>query len=155
MRNGFISYAHEDHAVLGRFLSHLASTEQHCAVKFWADTAIDPGRKWPGEIAAAIAGADVLLMLVSAYTWTSSYINDTEWPLIKQRTDAGALLVPVLVKPCFLPAYLTDIQGVPTKGQTIKAITAWPKQEIALHTANKQLRVALVTHFRRLDGARS
>lgn len=29
--------------VLGRFLSHLASTEQHCGLTFWADTAIDPG----------------------------------------------------------------------------------------------------------------
>jgi hypothetical protein len=152
MRNGFISYSHRDHAVLGRFLSHLASTEQHCGVKFWADTAIDPGRKWPGEIEAAIAAADVVLMLVSAYTWSSSYINDTEWPLIEKRVQAGVLLVPVLAKPCELPPYLSDIQAIPTKDKIIKAITTWPKQEVALDVANKQLRGALTRHFQRMDG---
>ena len=152
MRNGFISYAHEDHAVLSRLLKHLVATEERCQVKFWVDTDIDPGRKWPGEIDEAIARSDVILMLVSPDSYASRFIAEKEWPEIKKRYDAGALLVPVQIRPSFMPDYLEDFEAVPSVGKRVKPVSKWKTLGDGLHAVNLQLHDAVTNYFRRLAG---
>lgn len=64
--HGFISYAHDDHAMFQSFRKHLRATERRFGIRFWADPAIDAGHHWDTEIAGRSAAADLFVFHVSA-----------------------------------------------------------------------------------------
>jgi hypothetical protein len=78
-------------------------------VRVWADTSIEAGDSWSGEIDEAIEQAFAALLLVSPDFLASDFIVERELPALNRR---GATLVPVLVRACLwdgLPL-LADVQ---------------------------------------------
>jgi len=82
---GFISYAHDDIRMFGRFRKHLTATEQAYGIPFWADERIAAGHHWDDEIQQAIDAADLFILLFSPAYIASTYISAREIPAIAAR----------------------------------------------------------------------
>ncbi|MFD7658013.1 TIR domain-containing protein [Actinosynnema sp. NPDC059797] len=111
----FVCYSHRDTRWLQRLQVHLRPLE----LDLWSDRRIELGDRWQREITKALARAKAALVLVSADSLASDYINSVELPalLAAAETD-GCRIVPVLVGPSMFhrtPA-LSRFQGVPAAG---------------------------------------
>jgi tetratricopeptide (TPR) repeat protein len=96
----FISYSHRDRAVLERLQVHLAPFVRDGRIDPWDDTRIQPGARWEGEIQHALATARVAVLLVSADFLASSFVSETELPVLLARAENdGVVILPVIVGP--------------------------------------------------------
>ena len=97
----FISYSHKDKDYLSRLLVHLRPLEKNGLIDAWNDSRIAAGAKWKQEIEKALEQAAVAVLLVSADFLASSFIVDNELPpLLKNASDKGTVILPIVVKPC-------------------------------------------------------
>ncbi|MBM3496160.1 MAG: TIR domain-containing protein, partial [Armatimonadetes bacterium] len=92
----FISYSHKDSRELERLKVHLRPYEWSGAVDAWDDQRLVPGQQWLDEIKAAIAVADVAVLLVSPDFLASRFIRDNELPPLL----AGKRVIWVAVSHC-------------------------------------------------------
>lgn len=148
MVHGFISYAHADHGLLTDFHGRLKPDERLGMPDYWADTSLTAGQKWNTEIAAAIARAEIFLLLLTSRFLESEYIYHTELPAIRTRvTECEGLIVPVLLKPCMWEQHLGEYQAVPTNAGRAVYVVDWPSLDHGYHAAHLQLHVALKRHW--------
>jgi hypothetical protein len=110
----FVCYSHQDAYWLTRLQVHL----KPLPLDVWSDRRIGLGDQWHREITAALARAKAALVLVSADSLASDYINSEELPrLLAAAEEGGCRIIPVLVGPSLFhetPA-LSRFQGVPAK----------------------------------------
>ncbi|MER5263005.1 TIR domain-containing protein [Actinosynnema sp. NPDC002837] len=110
----FVCYSHQDAHWLTRLQVHL----KPLPLDVWSDRRIELGDQWHREITAALARAKAALVLVSADSLASDYINSEELPrLLAAAEEGGCRIIPVLVGPSLFhetPA-LSRFQGVPAK----------------------------------------
>ncbi|MEU4442976.1 TIR domain-containing protein [Actinosynnema sp. NPDC050801] len=110
----FVCYSHQDAYWLNRLQVHLKPLR----LDVWSDRRIELGDQWHREITAALARAKVALVLVSADSLASDYINSEELPrLLAAAEEGGCRVIPVLVGPSLFdetPA-LNRFQGVPAQ----------------------------------------
>ena len=127
MRNGFISYAHEDHRLFQEFRKHLRAIERGFGIGFWSDERLDVGYHWGREILSHIETADLFVLLISPAFLASDYICDKELPAIEARHAASdqALILPVVLEPCFWQLIGAHWQAAPTEHGSVKAIASW------------------------------
>jgi hypothetical protein len=94
----FFSYAHKD---AGKWLEmvKLKLRVQETAGKLdvWGDWDIRSSEVWDYKIRDAVATADVALVLLSDHFFDSRYIQNDEWPAIKDRFTAGGLRIITVV----------------------------------------------------------
>jgi hypothetical protein len=104
----FVCYAHVDNEGvtakerwLDRLLEHLVPVRlQHDAV-IWSDRELESGDTWHETIQAQLQAAKAGVLLVSPSFLASTYIRNSELPvLLKRRKDSGLLILPLLVRPC-------------------------------------------------------
>jgi tetratricopeptide (TPR) repeat protein len=81
----FVSYSREDAGWMERFVKMLEPERRGLGLEVWFDTAIVAGREWRADIEAAIARADVALLLVSSDFLASSFIVEQELPALVAR----------------------------------------------------------------------
>lgn len=123
---GFISYAHDDHAMLDRFRVHLAALGEPFGLTFWSDESLRAGHHWNPKILDAINQADAFLLPVSPSWIASKFIRDQERPAITApnfapedrsgtRTDLSDL------RPL---AALTALQSLNLGGTSVSNVTA-------------------------------
>jgi hypothetical protein len=74
----FISYSHKDKKWCDLFKTMSKPLERYVGLTFWSDADIEPGRKWPEKIHAALESATVAVLLVSANFLASDFIADVE-----------------------------------------------------------------------------
>jgi hypothetical protein len=97
----FISYSHADERWKNRLVRHLRVFAAQGDLAAWDDSQIEAGSDWKAAIDAALAEADVAVLLVSADFLTSPFILDHEVARILERRKAeGVRVVPLLVAPC-------------------------------------------------------
>jgi hypothetical protein len=104
----FISYAHADnensehrHRWLDRLLQHLAPLVQRRELSIWSDHDLRMGDSWHDEIGRSLDGAIAAVLLVSPAFLASSYIRNSELPvLLKKGHDVGLVIIPILLRPC-------------------------------------------------------
>ena len=127
----FVSYAHEDEAYLDdkSLLGHVRGVERDGA-RFWTDHEIPVGAKWDDEIKAALARADIAMVLVSQALLNSDYVqkNELRWFLESERTKA-LIIFPIILSPCDWKqqVWLSQRQFIPTSDQTIEEHFAEPE----------------------------
>jgi hypothetical protein len=99
---GFICYARKNMKAVKSFHDeHLRTIERQYGVDFWWDTHIEGGEAWQREVAAAIAAADIFLLMVSPQWLASDYIQTVEMAMIGPRVGSGsAIVVPILISKC-------------------------------------------------------
>ena len=128
--NVFISYAHEDEALLRQLQTHLASLKRQGLITSWYDREIVAGRDWANEIDEHIEQASVILLLVSADFIASDYCYEVEMQRALERHDAGqARVIPIVLRPVSwkgLP--FTRLQALPTDA---KPVTTWGNRDEA------------------------
>lgn len=139
--HGFISYAHDDIRLFREFRTHLRSVERAFEIDFWADTRINAGYLWDAEIRKHIDAAELFILLVSAAFLASDYIWDNELPAIRTRREATerALVLPVVLRPCYWQLVGAARQAVPTWDGMLKPIVEWHPQS----TGHDQARAAI------------
>jgi hypothetical protein len=109
----FVSYSHRDGAALARLQVHLKPLEDE--IDLWDDTRLVGGDRWAAEISAAVDGAEIAILLISADFLASSFIVRRELPsLLRAAMRDGATILPVIVGPCSYEqhAILRDFQSL-------------------------------------------
>ncbi|HEV7920271.1 MAG TPA: FxSxx-COOH system tetratricopeptide repeat protein [Thermoanaerobaculia bacterium] len=88
----FVSYAHEDHALIEELRKHLTPL-----APVWWDGEIPPGAKWNAEIERQLDEADLVLLGISADFLNSQFIREHELPRALRRSGP---VIPIILRPC-------------------------------------------------------
>ena len=93
----FVSYSHKDKAWLERVQVHLRPLARGGQMELWDDTRIKSGQRWRDEIKAALARADVAILLISADFFASDFIANNELPPLLEaaRSERGLVILGV------------------------------------------------------------
>jgi serine/threonine protein kinase len=111
----FISYSHKDAEWMERFCTQLNAIGQTHRLKTWTDHQIEPGQDWRAEIEDAMGRASVALLLTSADSLASEFIQKQEVPkLLKKHQDEGLFLYWVPLK--HAPYELSSLASIQTAG---------------------------------------
>jgi len=106
----FVSYSHKDKVWLDRLGVHLAPLTRSESLDVWDDTRLKPGTVWRDAIAAALADADVAVLLVSPDFLASPFIAEHELPHLLDRAAADGLLV------FWIPVRSSNVLNTPIAG---------------------------------------
>jgi hypothetical protein len=136
------SYAREDETLRDRLETHMSPLERAGLVRCWHDRDIRAGCDWARQIEAAIADAEVVLLLVSPDFVASDYCFTIEMRRALERHAAGsALVIPVLLRPMSIAGQpWAHLQGVP---RDLRAVTLWPNQDEALACVVREVLAAI------------
>lgn len=106
MRHIFVSYCRED----GEFSRQLETEIYQSGFRAWRDQALSAGEDWRSEIDTGVRDALAVVVLVSAASIRSAYVN-YEWAF---ALGCGIPVVPVLLEPLEgdLPERLAVLRGV-------------------------------------------
>ena len=98
----FVSYSHRDKPRwLERVQKHLKPLARDGKLDLWDDTRIRAGERWRQEIEAALARADVAILLISADFYASAFIATEELPplLEAEQSERGLKILGVHIDP--------------------------------------------------------
>jgi hypothetical protein len=99
--NVFVSYSHGDSGWLEKLRAYVAPLERRKVFTLWADTQIQPGKRWQAEIREAIEAAKAAILLVSKKFMESDYIAGIELPrILSAERKRGITILPVMISPC-------------------------------------------------------
>ncbi len=140
--NVFISYAHEDEALLRQLETHLGLLKQQRLIATWYDRQIPAGTDWAGAIDAHLEQASIILLLVSADFLASRYCYEVEMKRALARHEAGqARVIPIMLRHAdWKDAPFTHLQALPTDA---RAITSWGNQDEAFANVAAGIRRAI------------
>jgi hypothetical protein len=146
---GFISYAHDDHALFEEFRKHLNVVALAFPnVAFQADPIIHGGQIWQDEILRMIRQADLFILLVSPSFLASEFITNTELPAMRARfQQVGGLLLPIVLKRCMWQWLCRDIQAIPSESKRVKPILDWDPRDNGYVQAQMEMVTAIETYF--------
>ncbi len=103
----FCSYSHNDTEWLKKIRKAPAQLQRD-EIELWRDRAIVAGMDWVTEIDAELERADIGLLLVSQNFIASDCCTGVEMKrALKRRREGRAVVVPVLLEPC----YYANVKG--------------------------------------------
>ncbi len=89
----FISYSRKDVPWLERIQPYLKASLRQCRYTLWDDRGIEVGSHWFEELGAAIAAAQVAILLISVDFLASDFIEKQEVKPLLERAKRGELTV--------------------------------------------------------------
>ncbi len=156
----FISYSHQDEAWKNKLVKHLKVLETAgVAIDLWDDRRIQAGDSWRDEIANAIAGCDMALLLVSVEFLTSSFIlGDEVPPLLQRRAEKGVRLIPIIISDCVRESHtwLANTEARPRNGKFLRklnkadcdqVLAELTREVLQLHQQGPALPIARTPHW--------
>ena len=146
---GFISYAHDDHALFEEFSKHLNVVAlAFPLVAFQADPSIHGGQRWQDEILRMIRQSDLFILLVTPSFLASEFIIGTELPTMRDRfQQTGALLLPVVLKQCMWQWICRDVQALPTQNKRVKPVLDWRPRDNGYVQAQMEIGAAIERYY--------
>src|SRR2546423_15619257 len=98
----FISYAHEDEALLNKLKAHLRPLQREGLIDTWYDRDISAGTDWKREIDIQLKTAQIILLLVSPDFIASDYCYSVEMQQAMERHEKGeARVIPIILRPVY------------------------------------------------------
>ncbi len=138
----FISYAHEDQALLKELEKHLATLRRQNIIASWYDGDITPGEEWKPQIMEHLNSAQIILLLVSADFINSDFCYGIEMEQALARQDADqARVIPIILRPVdWKGTPFAKLQALPSGG---KPVTRWPTHDDAFLDIVQGIRKAI------------
>ena len=138
----FISYAHEDEALVEELRKQLSLLRRQGVIGDWHDRQIVAGTEWQGEIDAHLESAGIILLCVSADFLASDYCWGVELKRAMQRhAEGSARVIPVLLRDCdWQGAPFGKLQGLP---KDMLPVTSWTNRDEAFTDVARGVRNAL------------
>ncbi len=138
----FISYAHEDQALLKELEKHLATLRRQNIIASWYDGDITPGEEWKPQIMEHLNSAQIILLLVSADFINSDFCYSIEMEHALARQDADqARVIPIILRPVdWKAAPFAKLQALPSGG---KPVTRWTTHDDAFLDVVQGIRKAI------------
>jgi internalin A len=137
----FVSYSHKDGEWLKRVQTHLRVLENlGITINLWDDTQIKPGMIWRNEIEKALSAAKVAILLVSTDFLASDFIRTDELPpLLKAAEHEGAIIIPIILKPCLFDSHksLAEFQAVNSTTKPLSKLTKSKQDEMLVALARR------------------
>ena len=93
----FLSYSRKDTRFRDLFVTHLGVIGRQEDYEAWTDQSIRGGDRWRDAIDKGLRDAEIVVLLVSANSLTSSFILDTE---VAEVIRAAKRVYPILVRDC-------------------------------------------------------
>jgi hypothetical protein len=126
----FISYAREDRESVRALKNHMSNLQGLGLVSAWHDAEISPGVLWETEIKAAMAKAELMLLLVSSDFMSSDYIRRVEVKQAFERQSRNLMtIVPILIRSVDIVGNrLSALQALPSNG---RPVSEWPDADKA------------------------
>jgi hypothetical protein len=135
----FISYAHLDEAYKSTLERHLALLHHLGLIETWTDRQLLPGQEWDAEIQKRLTEADLILLLVSANFFASTYSYQREMQVaLDRRQKDGVVVIPIILSAVdWERAPLARFQALP---KNALPIASWPNQDEAWADVAKGIR---------------
>ncbi|MEO1353867.1 MAG: tetratricopeptide repeat protein [Cyanobacteria bacterium J06635_15] len=160
----FVCYARKDNDSpnadqrwLDRLLEHLKPLEAQQGLAFWSDQQIETGSDWQQTIQSILKTVKAAVLLISPSFLNSSYIRNSELPVLLQRAkEDGVLILPLILRPCLLEAVsfrfpdpqlgpgtlsLASLQGVNTLNQPLNGLSQVEQDRVLVSVARRLLKL--------------
>jgi TIR domain/Effector-associated domain 7 len=126
----FVSYVHEDTALLQALQKHLLLLVKQGLIDDWYDQDINAGAEWELEVRKHLDMASIILLLVSPDFIASDICSSTEIRRAIERHEHGkAFVIPIILRPVeWRGTAFGRLQALPTGG---KPITTWSNRDLA------------------------
>jgi hypothetical protein len=124
----FIIYARADEKLKNEFVKHLTPLVRNGLISLWQDGEIRPGDEWEAVIKKELHASELVFMLISNDSISSTFILETELKKSMEQYNNGYLkrFVPILVRDCAWEAdyELKRFQLIPRVEQEgVRAVT--------------------------------
>ncbi|MBC7774089.1 MAG: SUMF1/EgtB/PvdO family nonheme iron enzyme [Phycisphaerae bacterium] len=144
----FIIYAREDTVFKNELLRQLAPFARMGLLEKWDDSDILPGEEWEKSIENALEASHIVLMLVSADSLFSEFIQRKELKkALEQKREGLTCVIPILVRDCMydMAEGIHDLQMLPlhpvNRSLTpVDDLATWGSRASAWAAALRQLR---------------
>src|SRR6266700_1355231 len=138
----FISYSHQDKAMLKELEKHLSNLRRQKVIASWYDGDIIAGTEWESQIITHLNTDQIILLLISADFMASDFCYSIDMTQAIARHDADqARVLPIILRPSdWKGAPFAKLTVLPTDG---KAVTRWPTHDDAFEDVVKGIREAI------------
>src|SRR6476620_9992146 len=97
----FISYSHQDSAMLEILHKHLAQLKRDGILSTWTDQEINPGGNLTTTINQALNSSNIFLALLSPDYIASRYCYEKEFATaLEMEAQGNIIIIPIIVEPC-------------------------------------------------------
>ena len=97
----FVSYSHEDEPMKKELDKSLIMLKRSDKIDVWQDRLLVAGQEWDDTIKQELAGADIILLLISVDFNNSQYIWDKELATAMERHEKGEVrVIPIILRSC-------------------------------------------------------
>jgi hypothetical protein len=136
----YISYAHQDKALLNRLVSHLAPLEREKLITLFYDDRLPAGVSWRVALNRELSRARIALFLVSADALASEEVGKELRRALKRQQKGELTIIPVLLRPCMWePSELGRLICLP---RNAVPITEWENPDAAFLDVLSGIRAA-------------
>jgi len=129
----FISYSHKDESYKNFLLSQLFTIAKKNNYEIWQDRKIETGTYWNKEIFMALERSCMTVLLISKYFLNSNFIQQTEFPKIKELHENNKLIIyPIIIQPCLWneDLWIKNIQVQPLNGKPLSTFEEAKREEV-------------------------
>ena len=140
----FISYAKDNRQQwLLPVRQHLLGAQRVGLIEIWEDSRIDPGEGWDETIAAALEGADIVVLLVSSAFTASEYCHREMTRALERRRKGSAEVIWIYVDHCDYGAMpFAGLEGMPKgKDGRLQPLVECNRKEQARHLADASKKI--------------
>jgi hypothetical protein len=114
MTRVFISYSRKDLGFVEQLAHDLAARLPDAEIFY--DMLIPPGESFAKALSCAIEQADVILVALSPDYVTSAWKRQETYIALAQQLEKRSRLLPLLIRPCDIPQYLSALSRIDFTG---------------------------------------